>query len=181
MTKATIDLLAEYPVDEITSRMIAEASGTATNYISRYFGGRDGLLLAVAGELSHRISALVRSRQSVLDGDQGGNYITRIMTIPEVAMWFKVYRYLTSRNLPEIHNREKPELVTSVEEAISLIFGLEGEDVAVCANIFLTYIMGNAAFGGFLGTTDDQAEAALDAMGTFVTTLVERQQARTGS
>jgi AcrR family transcriptional regulator len=48
MIKATINLLQVHPVDQITSRMIAVESATATNYISRYFGGRDGLLLAVA-------------------------------------------------------------------------------------------------------------------------------------
>lgn len=181
MTKATIDLLHTYPVDEITSRMIAEASGTATNYISRYFGGRDGLLLAVAGELSQRISDLVRSGESVLDADRPGNYIARIMSIPEVAMWFKVYRYLTSRNLPEVYSRQKPPLVISIEESISLIFGLQGDYVPVCANIFLTYIMGNAAFGGFLGTSDDEAEAALTAMAMFVTILVQQERSDTGS
>ena len=33
MISATIELLEVHPVDQITSRMIAESSGTATNYI----------------------------------------------------------------------------------------------------------------------------------------------------
>lgn len=182
MIKGTIVLLRDHQVDEITSRMIAQTSGTATNYISRYFGGRDGLLLAVAAELSRRISDLVRSEESVLEIDRPGNYVTRIMSIPEVAMWFKLYRYLSGRNLPDIRPHGKPALVASVEEAITLIFGLEGEYLPICANIFLTYLMGNAAFGPFLGTTDDQAEAALTAMGTIVTLLVahERRAASLG-
>ncbi len=176
MIKATIDLLRDHQVDEITSRMIAEESGTATNYISRYFGGRDGLLLAVAGELSHRISDLVRSEESVLEIDRPGNYVTRIMGIPEVEMWFKVYRYLSGRKLPSIQHHGKPAIVAAVEDAISLIFGLEGAYLPVCANIFLTYLMGNAAFGPFLGTTDEQAEASLEAMGTIVTLLVQHSR-----
>jgi AcrR family transcriptional regulator len=179
MIKATINLLQVHPVDQITSRMIAVESATATNYISRYFGGRDGLLLAVAGELSHRISNLVRAEESVLAIDRPGNFVTRIMAIPEVAMWFKVYRYLTSRDLPDLRPQGKPQLVLSVEDAIRLIFGLEGEYVAICANIFLTYIMGNAAFGSFLGTSDGDAEAALTAMATVVELLV--QQTRQGA
>ena len=173
MISATIELLEVHPVDQITSRMIAESSGTATNYISRYYGGRDGLMLAVAGELSHRISDLVRSEDSILDIDKPGNYITRIMAIPEVAMWFKIHRYLSSRELSDIRPTGKPQLVRSVEDAIRLIFGLDGEYVAICANVFLTYIMGNAAFGAFLGTSDDDAEAALSAMATVVGLLVE--------
>ena len=174
MVEATIELLEDHPVGEITSRMIAQSSGTATNYISRYFGGRDGLFLAVAAELSRRISDLVRSERSVLDIDVPGNYIARIMAIPEVETWFKVYRYLSSRNLPDTRPHPKPPVVVAVEDAISLIFGLEGEYVAVCANVFLTYIMGNAAFGSFLGTSDDEADQALGAMAMFVTMLVER-------
>lgn len=173
MISATIELLEVHPADQITSRMIAESSGTATNYISRYYGGRDGLMLAVAGELSHRISDLVRSEDSILDIDKPGNYIPRIMAIPEVAMWFKIHRYLSSRELSDFRPTGKPQLVRSVEDAIRLIFGLDGEYVAICANVFLTYIMGNAAFGAFLGTSDDDAEAALSAMATVVGLLVE--------
>jgi len=174
MIRATIELLGDHQVDEITSRMIAQNSGTATNYISRYFGGRDGLFVAVAAELSRRISDLVRSEQSVLEVDRPGTFMNRIMAIPEVAMWFKVFRYLSGRDLTGVRPHAKPPLVTAVEDAIGLIFGLEGEYVPICANIFLTYLMGNVAFGGLLGTTDDQAEQALATMGMFVTMLVEQ-------
>ena len=63
MITATIELLGDHQVDEITSRMIAQTSGTATNYISRYFGGRDGLFVAMAAELGRRISDMVRSEE----------------------------------------------------------------------------------------------------------------------
>lgn len=176
MLAATIDLLADHQVDKITSRMIARSSGTATNYISRYFGGRDGLFVAVAAELGQRIGDLVRSERSVLEIEGQGNYVTRIMAIPEFAMWFKVYRYLSSRNLPDTRPRAKPPVVAAVEDAITLIFGIEGDYVPICANIFITYILGYAAFGPFIGTTDDQAEEALAAMSTFVTLLVDRSR-----
>ncbi|MGD0881335.1 MAG: TetR/AcrR family transcriptional regulator [Acidimicrobiales bacterium] len=177
MIAATIDLLEVNPVDEITSRMIAERSGTATNYISRYFGGKDGLLVAVAGELSQRISDLVRSERSVLDLDQQGNYVTNIKAIPEISLWFKVYRYLTGRDLPPVRpHTGKPPLVVSIEEAITLFFGIEGRYVPICANIFITYIMGNAAFGTFLGTTDDEAQESLNAMATLVSIMVEQSR-----
>jgi len=177
MIAATIDLLEVNPVDEITSRMIAERSGTATNYISRYFGGKDGLLVAVAGELSQRISDLVRSERSVLDPDQQGNYVTNIKAIPEISLWFKVYRYLTGRDLPPVRpHTGKPPLVASIEEAITLFFGIEGRYVPICANIFITYIMGNAAFGTFLGTTDDDAQESLNAMATLVGIMIEQSR-----
>jgi len=164
MIDATIELLGVHEVDAITSRMIADASGTATNYISRYFDGRDGLLAAVADELGERITALVRSDRSIMQFDRPGNHLARITAIPEVSLWFKLYRYLTGRNLPTSGRSGKPPLVKAVEESISSIFGLEGDDASVCTNIFLTYTMGNEAFGEFLGTTDDEAEAALLAM-----------------
>jgi len=178
MIAATIDLLAEHQVDQVTSRMIAERSGTATNYISRYFGGRDGLLLAVANELGKRISVRIRSEESLLEIDRPGNFVARIIAVPEVAMWFKLQRYLSSRELPDVRPHGKPALVEAVEDAIALLFGLEGEYVPVCANIFLTYLMGNAAFGDFLGTTDEQAEAALVTMGTVVNLLVAQSRSQ---
>jgi len=181
MVKATIELLEEYQVDQITSRMIADRSGTATNYITRYFSGRNGLFLAVAGELSRRISRLVRSERSIIDIDRPGNYITRILAIPEVDMWFKVYRYLSGRNLIDVEYGSKPPLVSALEEGVSLIFGLEGEFVPVCANIFVTYIMGYAAFGAFLGATDDEAEKALATLATFVTLLVEQSRSESSA
>ena len=177
MIGATIELLGDHQVDEITSRMIARDSGTATNYISRYFGGRDGLFVAVAAELGRRISDLVRSEQSILEIDRPGTFVHRIMSIPEVAMWFKVFRYLSSRNLTGVRPHAKPALVTAIEDSIELIFGLEGTYVPICANLFLTYLMGNAAFGDLLGTTEDQAEDALTAMGTFATMLAAQQKA----
>ena len=178
MIAATIDLLAEHQVDQVTSRMIAERSGTATNYISRYFGGRDGLLLAVANELGKRISVRIRSEESLLEIDRPGNFVARIIAVPEVVMWFKLQRYLSSRELPDVRPHGKPALVEAVEDAIALLFGLEGEYVPVCANIFLTYLMGNAAFGDFLGTTDEQAEAALVTMGTVVNLLVAQSRSQ---
>src|SRR5665213_1668930 len=165
MIAATIELLHVHDVDDITSRMIAEASGTATNYISRYFGGRDALLAAVADELGMRISALVRGDPSIMRFDQPGNHLSRITTIPEVALWFKLYRYLTGRNAPASTMRSgKPPIVHAVEASISSIFGLEGKYLPICANLFLTYTMGNQAFGGFLGTSDEEAEETLVTM-----------------
>jgi AcrR family transcriptional regulator len=176
MVKATIELLESHQPDEITSRMIAERSGTATNYIARYFDGRDGLFLAVASELSKRISGLVRAEKSIIEIERPGNYVTRILAIPEVDLWFKVYRYLSSRHLPDPGFLDKSPLVTAVEEGITLMFGLEGESVPIFANIFITYIMGYASFGAFLGATDDEAETALETMATFVRLRVEQSR-----
>ena len=92
-----------------------------------------------------------------------------------MTLWFKVYRYLTGRNVPASTMRSgKPPIVTAVEEAISLIFGLEGRYLPVCANLFLTYAMGNAAFGPFLGTTDDEAEDTLRTMYEVVHLVMRR-------
>ena len=165
MIAGTIELLHDYDVGDITSRMIADASGTATNYISRYFGGRDGLLAAVADEIGMKIGALVRSDPSIMRFDQPGNHLARITSIPEVALWFKLYRYLTGRNVRASTMRSgKPPIVRAVEASISSIFGLEGKYLPICANLFLTYTMGNEAFGGFLGTTDEEAEETLVTM-----------------
>ena len=72
MIGATIDLLATHPVDEVTSRAIAEASSTNVSYIIRYWGSRDAMLAAVADALCSSIVTLIERRVAQVDEDQRG-------------------------------------------------------------------------------------------------------------
>ncbi len=178
MIHATIDLVGRYDVHEVTSRMIADASGTATNYITRYFGSRDGLMWAAADELGVRLGELIDSGMPLLRLDQSGTRLTRMTSRPEVTLWFKLYRYLTGRTMPPARPREgRSPLVVAVERAISRETGLEGRYLPICANVFLTYTMGNEAFGDLLGTTPDEAEEVLVAMYEMVGLLMAQGDA----
>lgn len=176
MVRATIVLLEDYDVDQITSRMIADASETATNYIARYFGGRDGLLAATADELGQRIAAQVDEFTTRPDAVDPGEFLAHAVAIPEVVLWFKVFRHLAGRNVPSsAHPGGKPALIAACDAAIGHIFRIEGEDVALWSNVFVTYMMGNMAFGALLGTSDQEGDRTVAMLATVVETLRDRR------
>ena len=176
MVRATIELLEHYDVDQITSRMIADTSETATNYIARYFGGRDGLLAATADELGQRIAVQVDQFPNRPDADDPAGFLAHAVAIPEVGLWFKVFRHLAGRNLPSsAHPGGKPALVAACDSAIGRIFRIEGEDVALWSNVFVTYMMGNMAFGALLGTSDEESSRTLGMLAAVLETVRDRQ------
>jgi AcrR family transcriptional regulator len=174
--RATIELLGTHDVDQITSRMIADASGTATNYISRYFGGRDGLLAAVADELGMRIATQIDGFEHQPGLDAPGAFLVHAVAIPEAFLWFKLFRHLAGRNLPSsAHPGGKPPLIEACESAMSRIFRIEGDDVPFWSNLVVTYILGNLAFGALLGTTAEENDRTLRKLAAVVETLRGRQ------
>ena len=176
MVRAMIELLEHYDVDQITSRMIADTSETATNYIARYFGGRDGLLAATADELGQRIAAQVDEFPTRPDADDPAGFLAHAVAIPEVGLWFKVFRHLAGRNLTSCaHPGVKPPLVAACDSAIGRIFRIEGGDVALWSNVFITYMMGNMAFGALLGTSDEESSRALEMLAAVLETVRDRR------
>jgi len=89
MIRATVELVGEYEVGEITSRMIAERSGTATNYISRYFGGRDALLSATAKELGWRIADQMDEFGKRDDLQEPLPFLEAVVATPVALDWAK--------------------------------------------------------------------------------------------
>ena len=176
MIRATIELLERYEIDQITSRMIAETSETATNYISRYFGGRDGLLVATAEELSLRIAAQIDDFRRRPGLDHPGAFLIQAVAIPEAQMWLKLYRHLAGRNLPStVHPGTKPALIAACDAAMVHIFRIEGEDVSFWSNVFVTYLMGNMTFGSLLGTTEQESDRTLEKLANVVEILRDRR------
>lgn len=162
MIRATIELLETHQVDQITSRMIAERSETATNYISRYFGGRDGLLTATADELGRHIADQIEAFRLDPGLDDPSEFLVHAMAIPESLLWFRLFRHLAGRNLPSsVHPGGKPPLIAACDEAIARVFRIEGDDARFWSNVFVTYVMGNMAFGSLLGTTAAESDRAL--------------------
>ena len=172
MIRATIELLATHEVDQITSRMIAERSETATNYISRYFGGRDGLLAATADELGHRIADQIDAFRNNPGLDHPGEFLVQAMAIPESLLWFRLFRHLAGRNLPSsAHPGGRPPLIAACDAAIARVFRIEGDDARFWSNVFVTYVMGNMAFGSLLGTSADESDRVLVTLAAVVERL----------
>ncbi len=64
----------------------------------------------------------------------------------------------------------KPPLVAACDSAIGRIFRIEGEDVALWSNVFITYMMGNMAFGALLGTSDEESSRSVEMLAAVVET-----------
>lgn len=179
MIRATIELVVEYPVGQITSRMIVERSGTATNYISRYFGGRDALLAATALELGIRIAEQIDVFGTRPHLDQPLAFLEEVVALPEVTLWFKLSRYLATRNLVAARGPgSRPPVVDACEAAVARMLRIEGEDARFWANVFLTYIMGGLAFGPLLGTSQEEGGRALARLGSIAETQRDHQIGR---
>jgi len=169
MIEATIDLLGEHDVTHITSRMIAERSGTATNYITRYFGGRDALLAATADELGRRIAGGMEALDDRDDMSDPLDMLRAVVGLPEGTIWFALLRYLAARDVTRTRDGgTRPPLVAACEHVVARMFRIEGEDARLWANVFLTYMMGGLAFNPLLGTTDDEGERVLGTLGRVV-------------
>ena len=172
MIAATIDLLGEHEVGEITSRMIAERSGTATNYISRYFGGRDALLSAVAEEIGWRIAGHMDEFGTRPELDAPLPYLEAVVSLPEIALWFKLFRYLSARGVTRTRAPgPRSPVAVSTEAAIARIFGIDHREAAFWSNIILTYLMGALAFGALLGTGREEGGQILARLGRVVEVL----------
>ena len=57
------------------------------------------------------------------------------------------------------------------DAAIARVFRIEGDDAAFWSNVFVTYTMGNMAFGSLLGTTPDEGNRALARLAAVVQAL----------
>jgi len=61
LIEATIELLRELPIPQVTTRRIAERAGLSMMAIARNFGDQHGLLAATANELANRFASAAES------------------------------------------------------------------------------------------------------------------------
>lgn len=163
MIGAAIGLLADLPVADVTSRRIAEASGTTVSHLSRYWGGRDEFFVEVAKELGRRITSLIRAAEPQLDLETIGGSFERLLTLDEVAIWFKLYRYLAGREqLTDLETGEAPAPLTAVRDGLAFVFDIDGDESQLWATLLLTYFLGSQVFGRLLGTGPDEFIGVMD-------------------
>lgn len=163
MVNAAIDLLRDRSVDDVTSRLIADYSGTTVSYLTRYWGGRDEFLVDVAIELGRRITVLVRAEQVHLDLDHIADGLERFLEMADVQVWFKLHRYLAGRDKLRALEPDHPAaLLVAFQEAVAELFGLDAEESMSWGVLLLTLLMGNQAFGPLIGSGEPQFRAALD-------------------
>lgn len=163
MINAAIDLLRDRPVDDVTSRLIAAYSETTVSYLTRYWGGRDEFLVDVAVEVGRRINVLVRAEQFQIHLDDLAGGLQKFMAMSDVKVWFKLYRYLASRDEVRTLEAAQPSaILVSLSDAVGVLFGFDTDESMSWALLALTLMMGNEAFGSLLGADDERFAGAVE-------------------
>ena len=65
--------------------------------------------------------------------------------------------------------------MAACDSAIGRIFRIAGGDVALWSNVFITYMMGNMAFGALLGTSDEESSRTLEMLAAVLETVRDRR------
>ena len=158
MIAAAIDLLAEHTVDDVTNTAVAEASGTQPSYVTRYFGTRDLFLLAVADELTGRIAGRGLGMGVLYASPTRQSGIADVLLEPEVAAWFKLWRYLVGRDLPPRGPEyEKGRLLTAGAANLVRELGLAPDRARSWATIALLSFVGYRLLDDILGISPEDA------------------------
>ncbi len=167
MIDGAIQLLADHGVDEITNVAVAVESQTQPSYITRYFGSRDRFLMAVADELSSRVAAMDLGLGVLADLPSGNVDINSIFAVPEVESWFKLWRYLATRDLPFAASRmgDGPIVAAAVRN-VQQNLGFTTRDARTWAMLGLVTILGFRVFGDVLGASAEDATSAATALAT---------------
>jgi len=163
MVRTTIDLLANRSVDEVTSRVIADASGTNVSYIIRYFGSRDAMLAVVADELCASIVELILEHGGQVGDDEVLSFFAAVSSEPEVAIWIKLNRHLTSYYAA---SAQRPggtiQVMRAVEAVMASVLGVSSANARPMAVLAMTLLVGNDILAPALGTTDQEFAMALE-------------------
>ena len=152
MIDATISLLREIPVTELSTRKIEERAGLDRRAITRQFGGELGLFIATLEELNRR--SLERSK--ALPNDSS-NYMNEELKMRSDLLAFLILSGVDNERLKEMH--PLPEVVREFETR----FGLDTETPPAIREALLAMLQGLILSRSFFGpsSTRDTPENAL--------------------
>ena len=149
---ATISLLREIPVTELTTRKIEERAGLDRRAITRQFGGELGLFIATLEELNRR--SLERSKALPVDSS---NYMNEELKLRSDLLAFLIVSGVDNERLKEMH--PLPEVVQEFETR----FGLDSETPPAIREALLALLQAVILSRSFFGpsSTRDTPENAL--------------------
>ena len=152
MIEATISLLREIPVTELSTRKIEERAGLDRRAITRQFGGELGLFIATLEELNRR--SLERSK--TLPNDSS-NYMNEELKMRSDLLAFLILSGVDNERLKEMH--PLPEVVQEFE----IRFGLDSETPPAIREALLALLQAVILSRSFFGpsSTRDTPENAL--------------------
>ena len=149
---ATISLLREIPVTELSTRKIEERAGLDRRAITRQFGGELGLFIATLEELNRR--SLERSKALPHDSS---NYMNEELKLRSDLLAFLIVSGVDNERLKEMH--PLPEVVQEFETR----FGLDSETPPAIREALLTLLQAVVLARSFFGPSSirDTPENAL--------------------
>lgn len=142
MIEATISLLREIPVTELSTRKIEERAGLDRRAITRQFGGELGLFIATLEELNRR--SLERSKALPQDSS---NYMNEELKLRSDLLAFLILSGVDNERLKEMH--PLPEIVQEFETR----FGLDSETPPAIREALLALLQGLILSRSFFGPT----------------------------
>ena len=149
---ATISLLREIPVTELSTRKIEERAGLDRRAITRQFGGELGLFIATLEDLNRR--SLERSKALPQDSS---NYMNEELKLRSDLLAFLIVSGVDNERLKEMH--PLPEVVQEFETR----FGLDSETPPAIREALLALLQAVILSRSFFGpsSTRDTPENAL--------------------
>ena len=151
MIEATISLLREIPVTELSTRKIEERAGLDRRAITRQFGGELGFFIATLEELNRR--SLERSKALPRDAS---NYINEELQLRSHLLAFLILSGVDNERLKEMH--PLPEVVQEFETR----FGLDSQTPPAIREAILALAQASILARSFFGpsSTRDTPENA---------------------
>ena len=151
MIEATISLLREIPVRELSTRKIEERAGLDRRAITRQFGGELGLFIATLEELNRR--SLERSKALPQDSS---NYMNEELKPRSDLFAFLILSGVDNGRLKEM--QPSPEIVQEFDTR----FGLDSETPPAIREALLALLQGLILSRSFFGpsSTRDTPENA---------------------
>ena len=152
MIEATISLLREIPVTELSTRKIEERAGLDRRAITRQFGGELGLFIATLEELNRRSLELSKALPQ-----DSSNYMNEELKLRSDLLAFLIVSGVDNERLKEMH--PLPEVVQEFETR----FGLDSETPPAIREALLALLQAVILSRSFFGpsSTRDTPENAL--------------------
>lgn len=146
-----IELLLHHPIQDVTNRLLEETTGLNRTYITRYFGNRNRMLIAVVRELERRLATEVSTSLAGAGELDAAALVAR----PESVIGIQVTMWLLSHGVSadEFIDGE-PLILRVIAERIENLFGLGPRAARTFAFQSLLVAAGAASIGPTFGLTE---------------------------
>jgi AcrR family transcriptional regulator len=150
-----IELLEALPIQEVTNAELEARTGLNRSYITRHFGSRNGMFIAVIRELDDRLAIAIDPSGA----GAGEMDVPAMLSRPETEIRIRLTMWLLSQGVPAADFVDgDPATLVSIQERIRVIFGLSPKAARAYAFQMLLMSAGIASIGSTFGLTADDVQ-----------------------